>query len=193
MMNESSPQVLPYAPPPKGRRRFSEPPGWILMGFTIFPAMGILYMASLPGGGGINWVFAIFWAALLTVGYVVRMILSNRAAFTHRGRWRWFFVPLVMAVTVVLTVMDLPWRWRFAYSEPAFDKVVSAVMADPAHTPPAPQWVGLFYVDEFEYKEGCLRMWVGEHAAFTWAEAWPSIRPSKQVRLHGHWYFLNLF
>ena len=101
-------------------------PGWYVNGWLLIGLLLIVWSASSPGGS-----FSALWAWLLVpvlfLSWLVRFIwklVRDRRQLGDLSRW--FIVPAMVAVVIVVLTLDLPLRARFAVSRSAFDEVVAA-------------------------------------------------------------------
>ncbi|GGQ23776.1 hypothetical protein [Streptosporangium pseudovulgare] len=126
----------------------TKPPGWPFL--TAISAVGImlLYWASVPHWYTIEmFLTAVFAGGPLVLIWGVRIgtaALKDESAVSGR-LWRWFLPWLIAAGVVVALVADLPFRMRFAVSEPSMEAFSRTVAAGTSPDDSC-RWLGLYRV-----------------------------------------------
>lgn len=136
--------------------------GTVLVARSVLIAAGIvaaLWLVSVSWPTGVSAVQVVLLAAAtLVLGVwtvaVVAAAGSARSGSAPRGRLALALVPLVVLLTGVLTMLDVPLSARFAAARGDFDHVVST--AEQSRQPgeqqwyvdDVPEWVGTYRVDD---------------------------------------------
>ncbi|WP_424527901.1 hypothetical protein ACOZ38_00625 [Sphaerisporangium viridialbum] len=135
-------------------RALTGSPGALLLGATAVTGSLTLYAFSAPGGYFLEMVAAMAATYVLGIVWIPRFVV---AALRRDGRpglrrhWaRWIAVPIAGALVAGLVVLDMPFRARFAFSEPHFTRLAQAVASGTEPGLRDSRWVGLFPVDNVQ-------------------------------------------
>jgi hypothetical protein len=131
---------------------------WVIVGFAWL--WFVVAVESFTGAGYYFPILVLLFYGGVTIGVVwVIMSFKNWTILWKSARKRWLSVPLVGVLGFVLAVTQWGFMARTKVSEDRLRTYVEAVR--PGTSQRAPQWVGLFRVEETEEYEGAVYLYTG--------------------------------
>jgi hypothetical protein len=178
---------------------------------VLAPTVFYVWAASSPGGLAALWdgrgplllvlmaplllslLIYILWVYLSRMHAVfkTRSVLQARGSPKKRhGRWRWFVLPVCIAVVASVKLSSWPLCVRFHYSRPALERVLQEVQAANTRGDRRERQIGLFQVKAIRhFPDGTVLFetaWVGfDEVGIVYR---PKDRPGHPRRLAPHWF-----
>lgn len=176
------------------------PPSSRLNGVAAIAAYALLLAASVPGTD----LFSAFWASLVGAGcaamWAIRLLMHFAARrYFHRRSVElprldrsWAVIPILVLVTLLLVVNNVPLQFRVLLSRPAMDRYAREALK--RGTPwPDEEWIGLFPARRIHCWPTMVEFavagsgWFGAVARLAYVPS-TSAPPSGWNHLQGNWY-----